>query len=70
MVAGSVNFLYFDLRYRDGVTVWTTRNLSSITGEVQEIFLVHRAFRSAGKGEIFTVIGNSHNVSTTYHRSE
>jgi hypothetical protein len=50
--------------------VWTARNLSSVPGKVQEIFLVHRAFRSAGKGEILTVIGSSHNVNTTCHRSE
>jgi len=30
----------------------------------------HGAFRSAEKGEIFTVIGISHNVSTACHRSE
>jgi hypothetical protein len=54
VVAGSVTFLYIDLRYRDEVTVWAARNLSSVTGKVQQIFLFHRPFRSAGKGEIFT----------------
>jgi len=39
VVAGSVTFLYFDLRCRCEVTVWTTRNLSSVTDKVQEIFL-------------------------------
>jgi hypothetical protein len=67
VLAGSINLLYFDLRYRYEVRVWTTRNLSSVTGKVQEIFLVPRTFRSAGKGEIFTLIGSWHNVSTTCH---
>ena len=70
VVAGLVTFLYFELQYRDEVTVWTARDLSSFTGKVQEIFLVDRAFRSAGKGEIFTVICSSHNLNTTCHRSE
>jgi len=41
VVTGSVTFLYFDLQYRDEFTVWTTRNLISVTGKVQEIILVH-----------------------------
>jgi hypothetical protein len=70
VVEGSVTFLYFDLRYRDEVTVWTAINLISVTEKVRKVFLVYSAFRSAEKCEIFTLIGSSHNVSTTYHHSE
>lgn len=70
VVAGSVTHLHFDLRYRDEFTVRTTRNLSSVTGKVEELFLVHRAFRMAGKGEIFALIDSSRHVNKPCHRSE
>jgi len=51
VVAESATFLYFDLRYRGEVAVWTTRNLSSVTDRVQEIFLFIESLDRQGRAK-------------------